>query len=472
MKLEQIVTTAGPNGRAELPQTVTSATVARYAEREWRPWYSKNSWGMFLMVAYPLLIIAPLGILTFLQPQSDRPRIAELGVACATVGLTIIAMQFLIAARFRWIEAPFGLDVLLAFHRAMALLAAALLCAHPLLVAAGNEWSLLTRLNVHWYIWAGRLTLAALLTHVIISLWRRSLRLSYESWRRLHTVFAVSILTLAFSHAFTVGGEQPGARAVWSVVFTIAMSCWLYTRTVRPHLLVRTGFRVVEVRPEAPRVWTVEMEQRQNRPLRFVPGQFQFLRFPDSEVSAQEHPFTIASSPTGRRINITIKESGDFTARIRHVKPGDLASVHGPFGRFSHTLHRSDEQLVFVAGGVGITPLMSMLRWMRDNGDSRSVLLLYANRRPDDVLFAQELAEMQTNSAGRLMVVHVLSDPPPQWHGETGRLDADRIIQLCGGIEGKSFYLCCPSPMTAALVRGLRRLGVRPRHIHTDHFAL
>jgi predicted ferric reductase len=472
MKLQEPVNTSGPNGKAKFPDRIESAFPAPQTLDFW-PWFARRPWGIFLVALYPVLVLAPLAILTILQPQSDRPRIAEAGVECATVALPILALQFVIAGRFRWIEAPFGLDVLLSFHRAMALVAAALLCVHPLLVAAGNEWSLLTRLNVHWYIWAGRATLTILLAHILLSLWRRYLKVSHERWRQLHTVFALCILSLAFAHTFAVGGEQPGARIVWSAVFALAMACWLHGKVVRPRLLLGRGFRVIDVRAESPSVWTVKLEQRQSRPLRFAPGQFQFLRFPDSNLPAQEHPFTIASSPTApTRISVTIKESGDFTAQVRHVQPGDLATVHGPFGRFSHTLHGREDKLVFVAGGVGITPLMSMLRCMRDHGETRSVLLIYANRRPGAVLFAQELAEMEKDLALQLKVTHIFSDPPPGWPGETGRLDAERIARLCNGIEGRGFYLCCPGAMTTSLVSGLRRLGVSQRRIHTDHFAL
>ena len=127
---------------------------------------------------------------------------------------------------------------------------------------------------------------------------------------------------------------------------------------------------------------------------------------------------------------------------------------------------------MFVAGGVGITPLMSMLRYMRDLRESRRVMFAYASRSAADVLFADELNATRVGGYPLLEVVHVLTDAPPSWIGETGTLDANRLLRLCGGAEGKAFYLCCPPPMTAALIRGLRRMGVSPARIHTDYFSL
>jgi ferredoxin-NADP reductase len=115
---------------------------------------------------------------------------------------------------------------------------------------------------------------------------------------------------------------------------------------------------------------------------------------------------------------------------------------------------------------------MSMLRYMRDRRDSRRVVLAYASRSAADVLFPDELEAMQVGGYPVLKVVHVLACPPSAWFGESGRLDADRLVRLCGGVEDKAFYLCCPPPMTAALVRALRRMGVSPNRIHTDHFSL
>ena len=115
---------------------------------------------------------------------------------------------------------------------------------------------------------------------------------------------------------------------------------------------------------------------------------------------------------------------------------------------------------------------MSMLRYMRDRRESRRVLFAYASRSAADALFTDELEAMQAGEYPVLKVVHVLADAPPSWVGETGLLDADRLARLCGGVEGRAFYLCCPPTMTAALMRGLRRMGVSPRRIHTDYFSL
>src|SRR5262249_8510208 len=269
---------------------------------------------------------------------------------------------------------------------------------------------------------------AAVLLQVTASVSRRVIHLSYEQWRRLHTPIALAILTLGFAHSLAAGEDMHGGGLfVWGAVMSIAYGFWLYSRVARPRLLLRKPFRVIDVKSEAPRVWTLTLEPHGDRSFHFAPGQFQFLRLHGAEVPSEEHPFTIASSPArSGHMSLTIKESGNFTAGIGRVRPGDRATVHGPFGRFSYTLHPDEGDLVFVAGGVGITPLMSMLRYMRDRRDSRRVLLAYASRSAVDVLFIDELEAMQVGGSPLLRVVHILADAHPSWDGGAGKLNCER----------------------------------------------
>jgi ferredoxin-NADP reductase len=187
----------------------------------------------------------------------------------------------------------------------------------------------------------------------------------------------------------------------------------------------------------------------------------------------EEHPFSIATSPSPDGvISLTIKEIGDFTSTVGRIKPGDLAVVHGPFGRFSHVFHSIDNDLVFVAAGIGITPLMSMLRYMRDRRDYRRVLLVYANRGPTDIVFRRELESIESGGFPALKTIHILSRPPDGWLGPIGRLDTECLGSLCGGFSGKAFFICCPPIMAAGLIRGLRNAGVGPGRIHADYFGL
>jgi predicted ferric reductase len=439
------------------------------------PWFAGVSWGALLCIAYPLLIVAPLAVFAVATPHSRHGLIAEMSVACAVVAFTILALQFVISARLRWVEAPFGLDIVFRFHRAMAMVAMGLLCIHPLLVASDEGWGLLTSWRARWPIWAGRLALLLLFAPVAAATCRRIVRLRYEMWHHIHNVVAFLLLGLAFVHSLMLGDdfENKAARVVWVALPAVAWSAWFYGRLARPWLLGRNLYRVVSITSEAPRVWTLTLEPPVNRHLHHAPGQFQFLRLHGSSVLAEEHPFSIASSPSPNGlISLTIKEIGDFTSTVGRIKPGDLAAVHGPFGRFSHVFHSNDDDLVFVAAGIGITPLMSMLRYMRDRRDYRRVLLVYANRGAADIAFRSELESIESGGFPALKTIHILSRPPDDWIGPIGRLDIECLRSFCGGFSGKAFFICCPPIMASVLIGGLRNASVGPGRIHADYFGL
>jgi predicted ferric reductase len=314
-----------------------------------------------------------------------------------------------------------------------------------------------------------------LFAHAAAAMLRQTLRLRYEVWRRLHNAVALLLLGFAFVHSVMLGGDfdSMAARAGWAVLLLIAWGAWLYGRFARPLLLRRIPYRVVSVTREVTSVWTVTLEPTAGRPLHYAPGQFQFLRPHGGAIPSEEHPFSIASSPSPEGLLcLTIKESGDFTGAISRMKPGDLATVHGPFGRFSHVFHPNTDDLVFIAAGVGITPLMSMLRYMRDQRDGRRVLLVYANRRATDIVFRSELESIQCGGFPALKTIHVLSQPPADWDGPSGRLNLVLLGSLCGGLSGKTFFICCPPIMASELIGGLKSAGVGPERIHADYFGL
>jgi ferredoxin-NADP reductase len=128
---------------------------------------------------------------------------------------------------------------------------------------------------------------------------------------------------------------------------------------------------------------------------------------------------------------------------------------------------------VFIVGGIGITPIISMLRAMRDREDDRQVLLLYGNRTQADIAFRDELAEIEAGGHPRLTVVHVLSQAGEDWTGHTGYVDREILQRYVGDeVAGKTFYLCGPGPMRAMTLANLKAMGVPNGGIRTEIFAL
>ena len=130
--------------------------------------------------------------------------------------------------------------------------------------------------------------------------------------------------------------------------------------------------------------------------------------------------------PTQKNLSITVKVVGDFTSRLSEIKAPSVALIDMPYGNFSFLNHPAEE-FVFIAGGIGITPFMSMLRYVRERKEHNPILLIWANKHEKDISFRNELNDME-QAMPFFKVVHILSRQD-NWPGEKGHIDKERLRQ-------------------------------------------
>lgn len=429
------------------------------------------------IIIYALIVLTPMLLAYLSAARTDENFLHELGKMFAMVAVPILLLQPVLAARLRPITHHYGFDMVMRFHKGMAVLAAVLLVSHPVLIdLSDGEWGLVYSLQMPWVIWLGRIALLLLLIQGVTSLFQKHL-MGFESWRWLHQI-AVLILLLGWVHSFFIGDdlEFPALRVLWVVAGAGAVGFYLYHKVFVPLVTRRHSWEVTDVRQETHNVWTLTLAPPAGiKHFPYWPGQFRFLALlrPGRPFDTEEHHFTISSSPTQTGSHTsTIKESGDFTRTIGETRPGDRARVQGAYGRFSHALYPEEKRLIFIAGGIGITPLMSMLRYMRDIKDDREVVLLYGNRTEADIVFRQELEQMVAGGFPRLTAVHVLSEAGEGWQGERGYVSRELIERYHQASAGEAFYVCGPPPMMDKLQIALRELNVPVDRIHMERFYL
>ncbi len=433
---------------------------------------------VLLIALYIAALLGPLALASTGGVVPAGQFIKQIALGLGLAGLMIIATSFVLAARYYWVTDPFGLDAVMLFHRRMAIVGFCAILLHLALLSYLNI-GLLTRLWLPWHLQLGRIAILLLTAQIIVSIYRSQLRVDFEKWRITHRLVGLAVLVVAFTH----GLLSSGAFAPWPlrmVVFmVIAVAFWslVWSHIIRPDRLKEYRYVVQSVQKMSPGVWQVKLQPGAGgRSLRYRPGQFAFFHFnrPGVDATGEEHAWTIASSPSETDgLMLAIKELGDFTHTIGMTKPGDVVTVHGPFGRFSHRLHKGNDELVFIAGGIGITPFRSMIRWLVDRAENRRVLLLYANKSAGDIPFFDELAQYSNASGGRVRVVHVLSRADGQWQGEKGRIDIALIKKYCAGdLNGKTFWICGPGAFTATMIQTLREAGVAQAKIHNEAFCL
>ena len=195
---------------------------------DWRKPPQASAEGLARIVIYLVAIASPPVLAaTFEHGRHSGHRfIPQMANNVGLVGYTLLAFQFILAARLKWVERPFGLDMVVAFQRAMGVLAGLLLVAHPLLLAREGKHrpSLLYRLDVPWPIHVGRIALLSLVTVIFLSIFRKAIRLEYERWRAWHNVLVLSVLVLGFVHSRAMGDLHAGPmRLVWDSLFGMAV---------------------------------------------------------------------------------------------------------------------------------------------------------------------------------------------------------------------------------------------------------
>ncbi|MBI4283235.1 MAG: oxidoreductase [Chloroflexi bacterium] len=184
-----------------------------------------------------------------------------------------------------------------------------------------------------------------------------------------------------------------------------------------------------------------------------------------------EHHFTISSSPTEKGyLDFTKRITpSEYSQALDKMKPGDWVRLRGPEGDF--TLPRAHRKLGFLSGGIGITPLRSMLRYVYDRRLNYDVILIYGNNNWSDIAFREELDQMALERAN-IGVEYVLSGPdfPPGWQGKKGYLTKDTVAELIPDCKERIFYVSGPFKMVVSLEEQLASLNIPPHQIKRDYF--
>jgi len=430
--------------------------------------------GAVWIVVYLLFVLGPLFALLLGAHPPARHFWTEFSVAIGYSGLAIMGLQFGLTARFRYVTEPWGEDVIYHFHRQLSLVAVGLVIAHALImfVTRPEMFELAKLSEVPLGAVFAMLSIGALVVLVVMALWRAELKIKYETWHLTHIVLAVAAVTLGLLHmigwAFFLA--DPGKRALWIGLTIFWIGLLAYVRIFKPLFALRRPYRVAEVRSERGDTSTLVMQPDGHAGFRFTPGQFGWLTLWGSPFKITGHPFSFSSSAavTDGRIEMSIRNLGDFTSGISGVQVGKRVYVDGPYGAF--TIGNPADMHVLIAGGVGITPMMSMIRTLADRGDKRPVVLLYGSKDWESITFREELEALEKRID--LKVVHVLASPPAGWTGEKGYIDAAMFKRhLPPPFVDHEYFICGPGPMMDAIERTLGELGVPMTKYHSERYS-
>jgi predicted ferric reductase len=407
-------------------------------------------------------------------------RVTAAGRLTGLLGAYVVLVQLLLMGRLGWFERAVGFDRLAAWHRGLGTNTVLLLAAHVLLVVEG--YSLSNRrspASVGWEVvstYPEMLKASAamvLFALVVLSSARAARRrLSYEAWYGVH-LSAYAAVALAFSHQLATGQDfvgHPLNRLLWYAMYAFVAAALLWWRTLLP---VRAWFRhkllVDRVVVESPGVVSVWVRGQRLDELGARAGQFMLWRFLAPGHVWSAHPYSLSAVPDRGVLRITVKDAGDHSAALAHLRSGTPVLAEGPFGHF--TLDKSVRpRLLLVAGGAGIGPIRALAEELVMRGsrhDHVDAVLLYRAGHAADLPLRRELDSLASRTG--LRVRYLVGHRDSLGHDP---LSAASISSLVPDARSRDVYVCGPPGMTHNVLRALRELRVPVRQLHSEDFEM
>ena len=431
-----------------------------------------------LIFFYLAMVLLPL-ILAGLSLKPPRSVLDELASGAGILAFAIILVEFILSGRFHSISDQVGMDATMRFHQLLARSALVLAMVHPFLYRAPfsyqRPWDTTQQLTLtenFEALTSGLFAWVLLLVLVIFAITRDQLPFKYETWRLMHGVGAALVAIFILHHTMGMGrySRDPLLATVWLVLFSVALVSLFYVYLAKPMMRLRRPWRTTSLKPLALKTWELVIEPVGHTGLKFNAGQFVWLNVGNSVFSLKENPFSISSAPAeGQRLEFVIKELGDFTNAISKTKRGTKVFVDGPYGNL-FVSDRSEPGVALIAGGVGIAPILSILRQLHHDKDKRPTLLVYGNRVEEQLAYGDEIAKLVEEHGTKL--VRVLSQPTENWTGYSGLIDATLIQEIFKTPEMKQwlFVLCGPPVMMENIEAAIIDLDVPSNQILSERF--
>ena len=398
------------------------------------------------------------------------------GQLSGLLGAYLILVQVLLMSRIPWLEQLLGMDRLTGAHRWVGFGAVSLLLAHGALVivgyALGDGSTILgeaiTILTTYQYVLLATIGMALFVAVAVSSIRAARVRLSYETWYGIH-LYVYLAVALAFLHQLAVGADfinDPVARLYWIGLYVVTFGALLAFRVGMPVLRSwRHRFRVANVVEEGPGVVSVYVTGRDLDQLPVRAGQYFLWRFLTRDGWWRAHPFSLSAAPNGEWLRLTVKDLGDWSARLQRLAVGTRVFAEGPYGILTGA-RRTQPGVVLIAGGIGITPLRALLEELpARRGD---LTLIYRARSWQDVVFRAELDVLMER---RGATVHYVIGQRAGHEPRHDPLSARSLQRLVPGIAHSDVFLCGPTGMMEAVRDSLRRLRVPDAQVHWEQFA-
>ncbi len=433
----------------------------------------KSKVGPLLII---LLALVPAVIWFIVRQGTDRfndyaTTTHSLGQLSGLIGMTLFALSFLMTTRMKIIEDWFGgLDKVYKAHHLMGVLAFVLVLFHPLLLVIKFVPSQLYLAAVYLLpssSWPVNFGIVALLSMILLIVLTIFAHMTYQKWKVSHKFMGLVFIIACF-HVFLVTTDitfYPILKYYMLGISFLGLAAFSYT-LIKPVLHTSLLYEVSKVNTQYPQLTLISLKPKGNS-LQFKAGQFVFIKIRGSNLPKEQHPFTIASSPSEKEITLAIKSLGDYTSQLKNLQPGTPVEIEGPYGQFDYLTWKRPQ--LWIAGGIGITPFLSMASYAAGTGQLPGpITLFYCTKNREESVFLQKLEQIsQKLGQEKFKVVLHCSQ-------ENGYLNTEFLGQQMNGqgqhIQDMDILLCGPPAMMEGLAKSFEKKGIKKGQIHYEEF--
>ena len=417
-----------------------------------------------------ILIIFPIYLWTLRMPLSMRffdfnTITTSFGQLTGILGMAMLTIVIILSSRLKFLEKYFGgLDKVYFLHHFLGGLSLVFLLFHPVvLVLKFVKISLHTAALFFLPVNSGAVDFGifALFFLILLLVFTFFTKFSYRTWKITHKFLGLAFF-FAILHIFVVPSDISlflPLTIYMGFLVLLGLSAFFYRTLFGKYLIKKLIYKVDEVNKLNDKVIEIVMSTKGER-LKYQAGQYIFISFRNGGVSKDIHPFSITSGIFDSKLRITVKSFGKYTTRLRNLKIGAEAIIEGPFGVFSYLKNQNKNQ-VWIAGGVGITPFLSMLRSLKEK--DYKIDLYYCVGTQSEIVFYEELKKISFEN-NNFRIIPVCGDVH-------GRIDIKTIKSISGNILEKDFFLCGPPLMMKGVRSLLLENNVRNENIHSEEFS-
>lgn len=415
-----------------------------------------------------VLALSPIAVWLSHDPSSvEDPWIAG-AKTCAFLAISTLSVNYILAVRWSVLENLFmGLDRMYRVHKAMGRSSLIFMILHPVFLGISK---IPDRELIMTYIfpigpWEVAIGVVSIYIFIVLLFLTVAVRISYHHWHISHKFLGI-VLVLAIIHAVFAGSDMASFPILrfWVILLsTGGLIAYLYMLLLYKSVGPRYSVKV----KRADHLSTMtEIHMEKPKGFRHQPGQYIFIRFPRFEGYKELFPFSLSNDPSQKDIRVSIRRSGDYTSeKIPLVEKGDDVIIMGPYGKFGERYMKHDKNMVWLAGGIGITPFLSLAKHESLFPTGRKIQLIWVFRNPKDPTHDSELF-LEAKRNHNFDYVHWISS-------QKGRLNADKVSEIIGGdeeLKRRVIMMCGPPKMVSSLAKEFNRKGIPYRNMLFEDF--